>query len=117
MDLTHVWRFERLQQRFGERFVRRFLSNGEVADWRSSVAPARFLASRWAAKEALAKAVGGTLEKGLLFCEVEVESPGSAAPRFRALSEAWKQVLLPRDAHLSISHDEDATVAMVVIFA
>ncbi len=110
VDLAHASRFERILSRHGERFMQRCLSADEAEQCRASVTPLRFMASRWAAKEALVKAVG----RKLPFAGVEVESQGGP-PRFRALSEGWRFALSDCTAMLSISHDLDAAVAVVVL--
>jgi holo-[acyl-carrier protein] synthase len=115
VDLTHVSRFERIVARYGERFTRRFLSAEEARACASSATPLRFMASRWAAKEALVKALGGVVGTGSLpFAGVQVESDGEQPPRFRAVTESWQRALADITVMLSISHDQDAAVAMVV---
>ncbi len=115
VDLTHVSRFERIAGRYGERFTRRFLSADEAKVCGASAAPLRFMASRWAAKEALVKALGGAVRTGSLpFAGVQVDSDGGQPPRFRAVSDEWQRALADSTVMLSISHDLDAAVAMVV---
>ncbi|MBR5051267.1 MAG: 4'-phosphopantetheinyl transferase superfamily protein, partial [Desulfovibrio sp.] len=58
IDLASLQRLERGAERFGERFLARVLSAEERDRLPSGNARARFLAGRWAAKEALAKALG-----------------------------------------------------------
>lgn len=110
IDISHASRFDRIVSKHGERFLRRFLSSEEISLWRKSSAPSRFLASRWCAKEALTKALGTKNA----FSGVQIESDGSGPPTFRAVSGEWKKSL-PPGVCLSISHDLDVAVAMVVI--
>lgn len=130
VDLCSVARIARVIDRYGERFLVRGFHEREAAAYRElrsrggAPAAAQFLASRWAAKEALHKALATTR---LLFPEVEVcrrESPsveparrsGGGAPGFAFHGDAAALVAsLGVRALLSISHDADTTVAMVVL--
>jgi holo-[acyl-carrier protein] synthase len=110
VDITHTSRFSKIVSKHGERFVKKVLSDDELVFWRISATPDRFLASRWAAKEALTKAMGSKLP----FQGVQIDSNGAQPPSFQACSEQWKRVL-PAGTCLSISHDLDIAVAMVVV--
>ncbi len=57
-DIVSVSRIESALTRHGEAFARRILAEEEFADYATQAHPARFLAKRFAAKEALAKASG-----------------------------------------------------------
>lgn len=82
-DLVEVARVERLLQRFGERFVQRVLSNSEQADFRRSPRPAAFLARRFAAKEAAAKALGTGIRGAFAMHAIEVSNRENGAPELR----------------------------------
>lgn len=113
IDITHASRFPRILAKYDERFLQRCLSSDEMKSFRSSAIPLRFLASRWAAKEALIKALGG-FRKQLPFAGVQIVSDGLGPPVFVALTEEWKKAM-PQEVCLSISHDLDVAIAMVVI--
>ncbi len=75
---------------------------------------AESLAARFAAKEALVKALGGAV--GLAWRDVEVVVDGQGAPSF-ALSQAAARLVQDRGIariHLSLSHDGGLAVALVV---
>ena len=57
-DLTDVKRIEKLHQKYGRSFAERILHPVELTEFSSAVRPSVFLAKRFAAKEAFAKAVG-----------------------------------------------------------
>lgn len=78
------------------------------------VRTASSLAARFAAKEALIKALGGPI--GLSWLEIEVITDGTGRPSFElsgAVAEAAAGLGITR-AHLSLSHDGGHAVAMVV---
>ena len=80
---------------------------------------AECLAGRFAAKEALLKALGTGLRDGMSFCELEVTNNSLGKPEM-ALSGLVKEKVEESGVikvHLSISHDGGNAVAMVVLEA
>jgi holo-[acyl-carrier protein] synthase len=116
-DIVAVSRIAALLARHRERFLRRCFHAEEVAAAarRGITAPAT-LATRWAAKEAFLKALGLPLA-AIPLREIEVVSDGEHAPGLRlhgraaaALAEAGG-----RRVHLSLSHEQDYAVAVVLV--
>ena len=64
-DIVEIDRIRGSLERFGERFARRVLTASELAEFRASSAPERLLAKRFAAKEAVVKALGLGFRQGL----------------------------------------------------
>lgn len=64
-DLLRIDRVERVYRRFGDRFVRRVLMDSERREFAAAKSPARFLAMRFAAKEAIVKALGTGFRHGM----------------------------------------------------
>lgn len=87
-DIVMVARIAATWQRFGERFARRILTPHELGSLAAARDPVRFLARRFAAKEAMAKALGTGFAHGI-------------APRLLGVvADAWgkPQVALEPDA-------------------
>lgn len=81
--------------------------------------PSAFFAGRWAAKEALAKALGTGFGKQCRWLDIEVQRLESGAPDL-VLSELTKETadsLSVKTIHLSISHEKETAVAFVVLEA
>jgi holo-[acyl-carrier protein] synthase len=114
VDLTPVSRMERAMQNHPGRFEARLFTDGERAYCRRSVNFAQHFAARFAAKEALLKALG--VPKGLSWHELEVVNADDGAPRFELSGEAARAAaaLGVRKLHLSLSHAADSAIAMVV---
>jgi holo-[acyl-carrier protein] synthase len=64
-DVVDLARVERTYERFGEHFVTRLLLPEELAAFRRYRRPVRFLAMRFAAKEAIVKAMGTGFAHGM----------------------------------------------------
>jgi len=119
VDLVHVARIQRLEVRFGRRFLNKFLTRREVeafSKWdKGSGGAAHFLASRWASKEAVFKALGPCKPR-IEFTEIEVISNGLEAPLVRLSGKAERQANEKGVAKilLSISHDSEFAVANAI---
>ncbi|SMB26112.1 Holo-[acyl-carrier-protein] synthase [Sterolibacterium denitrificans] len=115
-DIVSVRRFERLCQRHGERALKRILASAERDDCRASPVPARFLAKRFAAKEALGKALGTGVRAPLLLPAIRIVHDALGKPGFE-YSTALAAHLQARQlvAHLSISDEQDQVIAFVIL--
>jgi holo-[acyl-carrier protein] synthase len=113
-DIVEVARMERLWQRHRERAMGHVLAPEEFAVCEAAAHRGRFLAKRFAAKEALAKALGTGLRAPLVLPAIRVVHDALGKPDF-VLSESAASMLAGRRAHLSISDERDFVVAFVVV--
>jgi holo-[acyl-carrier protein] synthase len=113
VDLVSVPRIEGMVRRWGDRFLKRVYTGGEIAYCLSRAYPARSLAARFAAKEAFFKSVSGWHRGGLSHRSIEVVTTSAGAPAIRPHGKARK-ALGDRLACLSLSHEQDLAVAVVV---
>ena len=115
-DIVAVARMEEYWQRHGERGLEKMLAPAEREACRASPDPGRFLAKRFAAKEALGKAYGTGVRAPLLLPAIAVEHDELGKPSF-AYSPALAARLAERGlvAHLSISDERDYAVAFVIL--
>lgn len=113
VDVCSVDRMRKALERHGDRFYGRILSPVEKGDERGD--RALFLASRFAAKEALTKACGGM--PGVAWHEVHVRRAESGKPRIELFGAALALVRgLGADRwHVTISHDAGVAAAVVVL--
>lgn len=115
-DIVAVARMEALWQRHGERGLHKLLAPEEREGCLSSAAPGRFLAKRFAAKEALGKALGTGVRTPLVLPAVAVAHTALGKPEF-AFSPALAAYLAERKltAHLSLADEADYAVAFVIL--
>ena len=119
VDIAETARFESLLARFGERFARRVLTESERAEFARRRRPAAYLATRFAAKEAVAKALGTGIGRELSFQSVQVDKDDRGRPQLRFVA-AGEQLIARRgirNALLSLSDEQHYVVAMVVLEA
>ncbi|WP_456391838.1 holo-ACP synthase [Nitratifractor sp.] len=109
-DLVSVSRIDKARKRFGDRFVKRYLSPDEVGPDMAAAS----LAGRWAAKEAIAKALGCGIGGELSFHDIRIEKDARGAPSFTLSPKVLRRFPI-RQSSLSISHDGGFAIAVVII--
>ena len=117
VDLVECARIEHSLERFGERFLRRVFTQGEIDYSMSMKFPARHLAARFAAKEAVSKAFGTGIGKSMGWRDIDVHKKESGEP-FLVLHDGAKKLADARgvqNALISLSHSEEHAVAMIVL--
>ncbi|WP_257266227.1 holo-ACP synthase [Endozoicomonas sp. ONNA2] len=113
-DIVRIDRIERSLSRLGEAFVGRILTDHELSQWQKR-SPA-WLAKRFAAKEAVAKAFGTGIGK-LSFQHIEVRNNTSGAPEL-FLYEYGLELQQQRGVkrlHISLADEQDNAIAFVVL--
>ncbi|MCE9569189.1 MAG: holo-ACP synthase [Rhodocyclales bacterium] len=115
-DIVAVRRMADFWQRHGERGLEKVLAPEEREACRASPDPARFLAKRFAAKEALGKAFGTGVRDPVLLPAIAVSHDDLGKPAF-AFSPELAAHLAVRGlvAHLSVSDEQDYAVAFVIL--
>lgn len=115
-DLVAVERLAAMWRRHGERALEKLLAPAERAECRQSPDPGRFLAKRFAAKEALAKALGTGVRAPVLLPAIAVTHDPLGKPVFIFEAElaAW---IAARGfhCHLSLSDEAGFALAFVVV--
>ena len=118
-DIVRIQRMADNLGRYGERFAARILTEQEMAVFRESAQQAPFLAKRFAAKEAAAKAVGTGFRGGLSLRDIGVDNDALGKPVL-AFSAHAREVLQNRGVghtHLSLSDESEYAIAYVVLEA
>ncbi len=110
IDLVKISRIERMIKRFGRKGLKRFLSDEEVLH----VKHPRSAAGFWAAKEACSKALGVGIGSQCGFHDICISKTSRGAPLL-VLNERLIQQFHITDMSLSITHDGDYAIAVVVI--
>lgn len=113
IDLVSVPRIEAILARWGKKFLRRIYTEREIAYCMSQAFPARSLAARFAAKEAFYKAVSPWHRGSIGHKSVEIVIDGRGFPRIEPHGPATS-ALVGRGASLSLSHEEEFAIAVVV---
>ena len=115
-DLIEIERIGRSLTRFGESFLQRVYTPGEIAYCLKKKNAAESLAARFAAKEAGAKALGTGISRGVSWKEFEVRRQPGQRPELHLSGRAAEIAasLGIRRLSLSLSHSRELSIAVVV---
>ncbi len=117
VDATSIAQVEALIERFGERFLRRAFTAAENDYCQSRRRPAESYAARFAAKEAVMKALRSGWGSGVRFREIEVKKLEHGAPAISLSGGAQKKAaeLGVERIHVSLTHEQGLAIASVVV--
>jgi holo-[acyl-carrier protein] synthase len=116
-DLIETVRVQESIARYGERFLARIFTPGEVAYCSSRKNAAESFAARFAAKEAGAKALGTGISRGVTWKELEVRREASGRPTLHLSGRAARlaEEMGVRRIQLSLTHSRELALAVVVV--
>jgi len=116
-DIVRVARMQQSLDKHGERFARRILTEHELIGYRQANKPANFLAKRFAAKEATAKAMGTGFRNGLSLKHINVghDEQGKPLLEFSGLAAEFMNEQGINEAHVSLADEQEYAVAFVTL--
>jgi len=117
IDVLRRSRVEKVWNRFGARFPRRVLLDAERDFMAGTANPVRFLAMRFAAKEAIVKAMGTGFAHGMWVRDVGSVPNDWGQPQiiYSARGEAMRERLGIGDGHLTLTDEAGLVVAVAVL--
>ena len=116
-DIVSTDRLDRMVEMYGDRFLSRVFTRREIEVAGQRATLGERLGTRFAAKEATMKALGTGWRGGVQFTQIEVRKQPSGMPEI-ILSGAAKQraeELGVTRIHLSLSHETDKAMAVVIL--
>ncbi|MBV9618151.1 MAG: holo-ACP synthase [Verrucomicrobia bacterium] len=119
VDLVDCDRIQRSLDRFGEKFLRRVFTDGEIEYSTSMKFPARHLAARFAGKEAVSKAFGTGIGKAMGWRNIDIRKKKSGEP-YLVFSGSAQELATKRGvtaALITLSHTDHHAMACVVLEA
>lgn len=116
-DIVQVSRMKENLAKHGERFAERILAESELQRYREHAKPAQFLAKRFAAKEAAAKAFGTGFRDGLSLRHIVVANDENGRPslQFSDMAEELSKKFQINQSHVSLSDEPNYAVAFVIL--
>ena len=117
IDLAEVPRIAASIERFGERFLRRVFTEGEILYCDSKANRAERYAARFAAKEAALKAIGTGWNRGVSWHDIEVrrEPGGRPTIAFHGKAAEVATRLGVKHVALSLTHTKEHAMAQVIL--
>ena len=116
IDIVAVRRLQGLWERHGERALGKLLAPQELAEFAQAAAKGRFLAKRFAAKEAFSKAVNTGIRNPVTLGNIGVIHDELGKPEFWVAEplQAWMDERGIKHVHLSLTDEGHYSVAFVV---
>jgi holo-[acyl-carrier protein] synthase len=116
LDATDIPRLADVLERYGDRFLQRVFTPGEIAYCTRRRNPAPHLAGRFAAKEAAMKALGTGHSRGVLWKDIEVVR-GGGPPRLQLHGGAARRAegMQVRRSLVTITHSDTLALAHVML--
>ncbi|HVN99543.1 MAG TPA: holo-ACP synthase [Steroidobacteraceae bacterium] len=117
VDVLQQERITRTYRRFGEHFVARLLLPAERAQLGRTARPERFLAMRFAAKEAVVKALGTGFAHGVWIRDIGIVQNEWGRPEvvYSARGERLRRKLGVGDGHVTLTDEAGLIVAVAVL--
>ena len=115
-DATDIPRIAAAFERYGDRFLRRVFTDGEIAYCTRRRNPVPHLAGRFAAKEATMKALGTGHSRGVLWKDIEVvRTSGPPHLQLHGGAAARASRMQVRSSLLTITHADTLAMAQVLL--
>lgn len=116
-DIVEIARIEAVVTRSGDRLAQRVLCTSEWALYQAHQQPVRFLAKRFAVKEAAAKAFGTGIRNGLAFEQFEVfnDALGKPQVRFHDAAQQLAQQMGVKFVHVTLADERRYACATVIL--
>jgi holo-[acyl-carrier protein] synthase len=116
IDIVECLRIAQMIERHGELFITRVYTDHEIEYCSARKAATQHYAGRWAAKEAVLKALGTGWRRGISWRDIEIRNDAKGAPTVKLRGGARDVMRAAHIGHLhvSISHCRNFAVAYVV---
>jgi holo-[acyl-carrier protein] synthase len=116
-DLVHIPRMQSLLDKHDDKIALRILSDAEFIDFKQVSNKAAFLAKRFAAKEAVAKALGTGFRDGLSLRHIEVVNNAAGKPELKFYQRGQSLIELNniKRSMLSLSDENEYAIAFVTL--
>jgi holo-[acyl-carrier protein] synthase len=115
IDIVRIERMKKVVEKWGRRFLGRVFTEDEISYCYAKKEPYLSLSVRFAAKEALIKAIGPVSPVSLTDIEIVNAETGKPLLRVKGKLENLLKEKLIKRAHLSLSHEHEYGVACVVL--
>ncbi|MEW6981492.1 holo-ACP synthase [Colwelliaceae bacterium 6471] len=116
-DIVDIRRIENMSDGTRAKLAKRVLTVSEYEKYQQLKQPERFLAKRWAGKEAAAKALGKGIADGISFQHFDIQSLSSGQPILVLTDQALTvaQKIGATSWHISLSDEASYATAFVVL--
>jgi len=115
IDIVELKRVDQIYSKYGDKFAKKILSNSELKNFQVSNDKISFLAKRFAAKEAVGKALGIGILNGILLKNIFITHDSLGKPLVKINNIKKLKSHLNKIIHISISDEKKYAVANAII--
>jgi len=117
IDIIEIERIKKSIEQYGERFLNKVFTNEEIKYCNAKFNKYQHYAARFAAKEAVYKAIASSWKEGLSWKDIEIQNDPSGMPSINPLGKL--QIFLSENTQLriSISHSKNYVTSVAIIFS
>lgn len=116
-DLIKIARIEQALEKHGDRFAARILTPDEIQLFNSASSGVRYLAKRFALKEAIVKALGTGIAKGVGWQNINISNNEAGQPlaELNGMAKTVMESLGASCLNISLSDEQDYVLAFAVL--
>ncbi|MBI4686815.1 MAG: holo-ACP synthase [Nitrospirae bacterium] len=115
IDIVKIQRMKDAVEKWGEKFLEKIFTKEETAYCYKRNEPYHSLSVRFAAKEALIKAIGSEITVHLTDMEILSDKNGKPSMKVKGILEEFFREKGIKECHLSLSHEREFGIAFVVL--
>lgn len=114
-DIVEIKRIADVLERQGDKFIQRILTESEILEFQARGDSVPFLAKRFAAKEAIAKALGTGIGRGISFQHMIVSNDSEGAPKVELQANAAERLKQIGASKILISLADEKQFALAYV--
>ncbi|MFT8229755.1 MAG: holo-ACP synthase [Enterobacterales bacterium] len=117
IDIVEIKRIKNILFRFGDKFVKKILSENEYNKYYTCKQPIRFLSKKFAAKEAISKSLGVGINNNIIFPHLIINNDYLGKPFVKLFGAAkiLAKTLQVNTIHITLTDERKYVCAMVIL--
>lgn len=116
IDIIEIDRIKRSVEKFGDQFLNKIFTKGELDYSLSKKNKYQHLAARFAAKEAIAKSLAGGDNKGFRWKDIEIYNEKNGLPQVRLNGDLRKFISTDKSLKITMSHSDNYVTCFAILY-
>lgn len=116
IDIVEILRIKESIEKFGESFINKIFTEGEIEYCSKKFNKYQHYAARFAAKEAIYKAIASGWQKGISWKDIEIQNDPRGMPLVIPSGKLLSFLSGGNELRISISHSENYVTSVAIIF-
>ena len=116
IDIIEIERIKKSMDEYGQQFLNKVFTEAEINYCNSKFNKYQHFAARFAAKEAVYKAIASAWKDGLRWKDIEIENEPTGMPKVKSTHKLQNFLSNNKDLRISISHSDNYVTCVAIIF-